>query len=96
MSILPSFLQIMANTKSAIKNHRKTVTRTQRNRATKSRLKTLSKNLSKVATGEDADVTKAAAITYVSALDKAAKKNVISKNSASRLKARCSKYIVAK
>jgi len=85
----------MANTKTAIKNMRKTERRTEQNRATKSRLRTLARNLKKLEADGSAEEKKAAAINYVSALDKAAKTDVIHRNLAQRQKAACSKYIFA-
>ncbi len=86
----------MANTKSAIKAARKTERLTLRNRATKTRLKTLKKKLSVAAAGEDAAAAKAAAAAYVSAMDKATKSGVVHKNAASRAKAHVSKIVFAK
>ena len=53
----------MANTKSALKNHRKTLARTLRNRSQKSRLKTLAKKVRTLAEGDDKEALRAAAIT---------------------------------
>ncbi len=78
----------MANTRSAEKNIRKTIVRTQRNRATKSRIRTIRKKvLGSLAKG---DVQGAQALydEFASAADKAAKTKVIHKNTASRLKSR--------
>ena len=83
----------MANTKSAIKNIRKTETQTARNQRIKTRLKTLNKKVAIAAASDDKDAVKAAAISFVSALDKAAKSKIIHHNSARRLKASCAKYI---
>lgn len=83
----------MANTKTAIKNMRKTERRTQQNRATKSRIRTLARNLRSLEAEGSAEDKKAAAIKYVSALDKAAKTDVIHRNVAQRQKAACSKYL---
>lgn len=83
----------MANTKTAIKNMRKTARRTVENRAIKSRLRTLRRNLTSVEETGSAEEKKAAAVNYVSALDKAAKTRVIHHNVAHRQKARCSKFI---
>ena len=85
----------MANTKSAIKNARKNVRRHAHNVRVKTRLKTLAKALKTAATGTDAAVTKRAAQLYVSALDKAATDGVIHRNSASRHKSICAKYLTA-
>lgn len=84
----------MANTKSAIKNNRKTIARTLHNRSRKTRIKTLAKKIAVLAAdGSDKEALKAAAIDYVSAMDKAAKTNLIHGNKASRAKASVSKYI---
>ncbi len=85
----------MANIKSALKNIRKNATRYEHNRGIKSRIKTLQKSLQVAAEGEDAEATKAAAVSYVSAVDKAAKTKIISKKSADRQKSACAKYIFA-
>jgi len=84
----------MANTKSAIKNARKSEARAARNKTVKSHLKTLAKKLLKAA-GQPAEA-KALAIAYSSALDKATKSNVISKNAAARQKSHASKFIFTK
>lgn len=86
----------MANTKTAIKNMRKTERRTVRNRAAKSRLKTLARNLAKLELeNASADEKKAAAVRYISALDKAAKTKIIHRNVADRQKSKWSKYTFA-
>jgi len=85
----------MANTKSAIKAARKSIRNATRNQATKTRLKTLGKAVQKAAAGTDAEATRAVAIAYSSALDKAVKSNVIHRNAASNHKAQVAKYIFA-
>jgi len=85
----------MANTKSAIKNIRKTATQTVRNQRIKTRLKTLNKKVAAAAASGDNDAVKSAAIEFVSALDKAAKTKVVHSNAARRLKSSCAKYIFA-
>jgi small subunit ribosomal protein S20 len=85
----------MANTKSAIKAARKATRNSARNQTIKTRLKTLSKAVQKAATGTDAEATRAAAIAFSSALDKAVKGNVIHRNSASNHKSQVSKFIFA-
>jgi len=85
----------MANTKSANKNIRKTATQTVRNQRIKTLLKTLNKKLAVAAESGDKDAAKAAAIAFVSALDKAAKTKIIHQNAARRLKSSCAKYIFA-
>lgn len=74
----------MANTKSAEKNIRKSARQTERNKGVRSRLKTLAKK-SSTAEGEEAQK---AAREYISALDKAAKRGIISANKASRHKSK--------
>ncbi len=85
----------MANTKSALKNHRKTIARTLRNRSRKTRLKTLAKKVEALAAGEDKEALKAAAAQYVSAMDKAAKTNLVHGNKANRTKAAMAKLLAA-
>ena len=48
------------------------------------------------AAGSDAEKTRAAAIAYISALDRAVKSSVIHRNAASHHKAQYAKYIFAK
>ncbi len=84
----------MANTKQAQKYIRKTVKRTESNRLVSSRLKTLSKKVA--AETEDPQKSKEAAITYTSALDKAAKRGTIHRNKANRLKAKVAKLALQK
>ncbi len=86
----------MANTKSAIKNARKNARRSLRNQRVKSRLKTLAKRAAKASKGEDPAVAKTAAQEYLSALDKAANKGVVHRNSASRHKSVYAKLVQAK
>ncbi|MES2705988.1 MAG: 30S ribosomal protein S20 [Verrucomicrobiota bacterium] len=78
----------MANNKSAEKRNRQTLVRTARNRAIKSRVKNARKAaLAAIASGDKEAIAAKIAI-YASTADKAANKNVIHKNSASRFKAR--------
>ena len=86
----------MANTKSAIKNARKTVRLTARNKITKTRLKTLRKKLMTTAEGDDAAATQSAASAYASAMDRAVKSGIVHKNAASRAKASGAKKVAAK
>lgn len=83
----------MANTKSAIKAARKALRNAARNQAVKTRLKSLAKAVQKAAAGTDAEKTRAAAIAFSSALDRAVKADVIHRNSASNHKAQVAKYI---
>ena len=85
----------MANTKSAIKNHRKTLTRTLHNRSRKTRLKTLAKKVEALAAAGDKEALKAVASQYVSAMDRAAKTNLVHANKAARVKSQISKLLAA-
>ena len=86
----------MANTKSAIKAARKSDRFRDRNQGVKTRLKTLQKKFASAAKGTDAAAAKAAAVDYVSAMDKAVKSGVVHKHAAARAKARASKFALAK
>ena len=86
----------MANTKSAIKAARKSERLTIRNKAVKTRLKTLHKKLEKAVAGADQAVAKVAAAEYVSAMDKATKSGVVHKNAAARAKSHTAKIVFAK
>jgi small subunit ribosomal protein S20 len=83
----------MANIKSSIKDIRRIRTRTDRNRGVRSELKTLLKNFRVAKEGDDAQATQAAARALVSAMDKAAKRNVIHANVARRHKIACTQYV---
>jgi small subunit ribosomal protein S20 len=81
----------MAHTKSAQKRIRQTEVRTERNRAAKSRIRTLRKNfLTAVSTGDKAAASTAAGLLS-SAVDKAAKSNLIHKNKAANIKSKAAK-----
>lgn len=86
----------MANTKSAIKAARKAERLTTRNKAVKTRLKTLHKKLAVAEKAGKPEETKAAAIAYVSALDKATKSGVVHKNAVARAKSHTAKFVFAK
>lgn len=72
----------MANTKSALKNVRKSSRLTEHNRQVRSRLKTLAKK----ANSAEGEAGAKAAVEYISALDKAAKRGIIHENKARRHK----------
>jgi small subunit ribosomal protein S20 len=78
----------MANTKSAEKRVRQTATRTLRNKILKTRVKNTRKDVIAAVTAGDAKVVAEKLAAFSSAADKAAKANVIHKNTASRLKSR--------
>ena len=83
----------MANTKSALKRVRQTEVRTERNRADKTRIKTLRKKaLAAVAAGDPVAAATAAS-TFASAVDKAAKRNLVHPNRAANLKRKTAKAL---
>lgn len=85
----------MANHKSSIKRSRQTIVRTERNRAIKSRIKTLrKKTLAAVAAG-DKQAAILASSELASAVDKAAKTNVVHANKAANVKSKTAKAIAA-
>jgi small subunit ribosomal protein S20 len=91
-----TFQTAMANTKSAIKAARKTERLTTRNKAAKTRLKTLHKKLLTAEKAGKNDEIKVAASAYVSAMDKATKSGVVHKNAAARAKSHVAKFVFAK
>lgn len=86
----------MANHFSALKRTRQTETRTVRNRANKSRLRSQLRQLREAIAAGDNDKIKTSLSGTVSLLDKAVQKGVIHKNTASRYKARLSARAKAK
>jgi small subunit ribosomal protein S20 len=86
----------MANTQSAIKAARKAVRLTLRNKAAKTRIKTLHKAFDAAVKSGDAAKSKSAGIAYVSAMSKAVKSGVVHRNAASRAKSHAAKYVLAK
>ena len=85
----------MANSISALKRVRQTQTRTLRNRAVKSRVKTARKRFAEAIEAGDSEQSQKAFKTLASVADRAAKTGVIHKNSASRLKSDASKVLAA-
>lgn len=81
----------MANIKSAQKNIRKSATNAKRNRAVKSRIKTIAKDAKKTLATGSAEEIKAVKPLCASVFDKAAKSGVIHKNKAARMKSRLAK-----
>lgn len=83
----------MANNKSAEKRVRQIATRTERNRAVKSRIRTLQKK-ALVAAGEgNNEEARKVFQEFSSVVDKAAKRNIFRKNKAANLKSRTNKAI---
>ena len=85
----------MANTKSAKKRVRQIETRTARNRVVKSRLKERRKDALAAIEGGNVKDAQTAYDLFASAADRAAKKSIIEKNAASRLKSRMAARINA-
>ena len=79
----------MANTKSALKNVRKTRARTLRNRTLKSKLKTLEKKFRASVEKENAEEAAEIAKALSPTLDKALKKNLVHRNKVARKKSAC-------
>ncbi|MDF1851084.1 MAG: 30S ribosomal protein S20 [Verrucomicrobiales bacterium] len=78
----------MANSRSALKRVRQTKTRTLRNRALKTSLKSLRKDALAAVEAGDSKKAQESYNQFASAADKAAKKGALHKNTASRLKSR--------
>jgi small subunit ribosomal protein S20 len=78
----------MANIRSAEKDIRKTTVRTAHNQTVKSRIRTLRKKVIAALDKKDAVEAAACLSAFSSATDKAAKTNVLKKNTSSRLKSR--------
>ena len=86
----------MANTKSAIKAARKTQRQTLRNKAVKTRLKTLHKKFEAVAAGADKEAIRSVGAAYASAMDRATKSGVVHRNAAARAKSHVAKAVASK
>jgi small subunit ribosomal protein S20 len=85
----------MANHKSSIKRNRQTVVRTERNRAEKSRMKTIRKKAVAAIASGDKDAAAKAASEFSSVVDKAAKRNLIHPNKAANLKSKTAKALAS-
>ena len=83
----------MANIKSAKKRIKTIAKRTLRNKMIKSRTKTEIKKVFAATAGDDMNVTKTALSRAVSAIDRAAKKGVLHKNTAARKKSKLAKMV---
>ena len=83
----------MANHKSSIKRARQTIVRTERNRATKSRIKTFRKRALTAISAGDKDAAAEASSAFASVVDKAAKRNLIHPNKAANLKSKTAKAL---
>ncbi|MFM2221561.1 MAG: hypothetical protein RLZZ553_1309 [Verrucomicrobiota bacterium] len=85
----------MAHTKSAQKRIRQTEVRTERNRAAKSRIRTLRKKVSEALSAGDKTAATSAVSELASAVDKAAKTNLIHSNKAANIKSKAAKALAA-
>jgi small subunit ribosomal protein S20 len=83
----------LANTKSAIKDIRRTERRRERNRIYRSRARTLIKRTRLLIEAGDLEQAQETALLAAKALDKAAKRRVVHPNNASRRKARLMKQL---
>lgn len=81
----------MANTKSAAKRARQTATRSLRNRRVLTRLRKMQRTVATAAGPKDETSVRA----LISAVDKAAKRGIIHRNTANRRKARLLKAVAA-
>lgn len=80
----------MANHPSAEKRNRQRITRTIRNRALKSSVRTLVKRVRTEVTGKNKEAAEKALLTAIAALDSAASKGVYHPKAASRVVSRLS------
>lgn len=85
----------MANIKSAIKRARQNVKLRQHNASARSMYRTYIKNVLKAIEAGDKEVARAAFLKAQSVVDKAAGKNLLHKNKASRIKSRLSARVKA-
>ena len=83
----------MANIKSAKKRILVSKTRNERNKATKSAVKTAMKKVDAAVAAKDKEAASAALLAATSAIDKAATKGVYHKNNASRKVSRLTKAV---
>ncbi|WKZ31925.1 MAG: 30S ribosomal protein S20 [Thermodesulfobacteriota bacterium] len=83
----------MANHASAIKRHKQSEKRRQRNASVKSSLRTAVKKVKEAVAAGKADEAKTSLKNAITELDKAASKGVLHKNNASRRVSRLSKLV---
>ncbi len=79
--------------KSAMKRVKQTKTRTLRNKSTKNAIKTIFKKIETALASKAFDDAKVELISAISVLDKAARKGIIHKNTASRRVSRLTKLV---
>ncbi len=85
----------MANHASALKAHRQSIRRKNRNRSSRSAFRTALKSFSEKLTGGKLADAKAALPELYAEVDSAVNKGVLSKNAAARHKSRLSKHLNA-
>ncbi len=83
----------MANSKSAIKRVRQTITRTERNRAASSRMRNQIKALRNAAESGDVAAAQSALPQTLSIIDASARKGLIHTNTAARYKSRLTRLV---
>ncbi len=83
----------MANHASALKAHRQSVRRRNRNRSNRSSLRTGVKNFSELLSDGKTEQAQASMAKLYSLVDKAVQKKVLSKNAAARRKSRLVKHL---
>jgi len=83
----------MPNIKSQEKRDRQNLKRTEKNKALKSKIKTLSKNLEVSVEEKDKETAKADLNLYFKALDKAAKTKTVHKNFAANKKSKAARLL---
>jgi len=83
----------LANHKSAIKRHKQSLAKRERNRVAKSTLKTVAKKVETALTDKNPDAAREALKTAIVTFDKAAGKGIIHANAASRKISRLSKKV---
>ena len=83
----------MAHTQSAKKRIRQTIKRTAINRSIMSRVRTLRKKVVAAVAAQDKEAAVAAYNTFASAIDKAAKKNIVPANRAANYKSKAAKAV---
>ncbi|MDH3975158.1 MAG: 30S ribosomal protein S20 [Deltaproteobacteria bacterium] len=85
----------MANHKSAIKRHKQSLVRRERNKTVKSSLKTVTKKVEAAIADKNAEEAVSSLKIASVVLDKAASKGVIHKNTAARSKSRMTRKVNA-
>lgn len=85
----------MANSKQAVKRIRQNERDRERNRAARSRMRTVVKNLRTAITNEDANTAQQLLAPTLKMIDSTAQKSVIHRNAAARYKSRLTKAVQA-